>query len=82
MTGKSKKRRYGSIIVTDDTVTLICKCNTEKVIQRTERNVSHLLDTQAIGWYTCLTGVCLCPVCTIKLGSIEQTLDNGVHPWT
>ena len=75
------KPRYGSIKVTEETIELICNCGKRNFTVQREPGVdtSELLALHAKGWYTCLTGIAMCPTCVGRRGGIECGLAQQIH---
>jgi hypothetical protein len=66
-------RRRGFTVGTDQ-ITLICSyCYKERSIRRTDEDTDRILDREAPGWLTTLSGACACPKCTTmyKLSPIK-----------
>lgn len=77
----SKKRKRGSVVVTADMVFLRCQCQTRgrDIPRQPNEDVGELLDREAIGWYTCVSGVAMCPVCIALMGGVKHGPAQVIH---
>jgi len=56
------KRQKNGLQVTATMIGLVCyQCNMTREIVRTDEDVDQILDREAIGWYTVIGGIALCP---------------------
>jgi len=80
MSKRKRKPQMGKTQITAGEVILVCRCGTQKTIERQEReDVGLLLDREAKGWYTNISGICLCPNCTYAQGTIPPHFSGKVH---
>jgi len=69
------KRQKTGLKVTDNVIGLVCyECNLTKEIERTNEDVDQTLDREAIGWYTVIGGIALCPKHVIESGTDTTSL--------
>ena len=64
------KRQRNGLQVTAYMIGLVCyECNLTREIERTDEDVDQILDREAIGWYTVIGGIALCPRHVIESGT-------------
>jgi hypothetical protein len=73
-----KREKRGLRIVGNRIILTCYECNIQRESLKNNRDTDEVLDVEAVGWYTLLSGISLCPQCRVKRGI---TQDN-IHPLT
>lgn len=75
------KPRFGKVIVTEDTIELICNCGKRNftIPREPGDDTGDLLAAHAKGWYTCISGVAMCPTCVGRRGGIRCGPGGKIH---
>lgn len=73
-----RRERRGLKLVGGQIILTCYECNLQRHIDKDKRDTDEILDIEAPGWYTLLSGISLCPNCTSKQGLTHA----NIHPLT